>query len=109
MGGVGLAVLAVSAIFAAQSAAKNKDSLTYCPNVATKCYAPGVALRNDAFSAATVSTVTFVSGTIVLTAGAVVLLTTSAGKRKTTATIQRLALMPILDFGSGSLTLRGDW
>jgi hypothetical protein len=111
MGGAGLVSMIVGAAFAAKAAAKNSDSLPHClPSDVTKCDATGVALRNDAFTAAHVSTGTFIAGGVLAAGGIVVFLT---APRKPTASADsqagRLELRPVAGPGIAALTFRGTW
>jgi len=76
LGGVGVVGLGLGAVFGLVAKSKNDDALEpqNCPDD-KHCYASGVALTNDAQSAATISTVAFIAGGVVLGAGAVVFFT----------------------------------
>jgi hypothetical protein len=111
IGGAGVVGMVVGAAFAAKASTKNSDSLPHCqPNDVTKCDATGVGLRNDAFTAAHVSTGTFVAGGVLAAGGLVVFLTATrknapAQDEKTGA----LQLLPMAGPGIAGLTFRGTW
>jgi serine/threonine-protein kinase len=101
LGLVGVAGVVVGAIFGTDAAGKNTDSLPHClPNDITRCDATGVGLRNDAFSAATVSTVAMLVGGAALVGGTITFLTAPSGTAK---------VQPVVGAGFGGLTLRGTW
>jgi hypothetical protein len=101
LGFAGLAGVVVGSIFGARAAGANTDSLPHClPDDITRCDAQGVALRNDAFSSATVSTVAFVVGGAALVGGTITFLTAPSGTAK---------IQPVVGAGFGGLTLRGTW
>ena len=101
LGFVGLAGVVVGSIFGAKAAGANADSLPHClPNDITQCDAQGVALRNDAFSSATVATVAFAVGGAALVGGTITFLTASPAAPK---------IQPVVGAGYGGLTLRGTW
>ncbi len=101
LGVVGVAGVVVGAIFGTKAAGKNTDSLPHClPNDITHCDATGVGLRNDAFSAATVSTVAMLVGGAALVGGTITFLTAPSGTAK---------VQPVVGTGFGGLTLRGTW
>ena len=101
LGVIGVAGVVVGAIFGAKAAGKNTDSLPHCLlNDITLCDATGVGLRNDAFSAATVSTVAMVVGGAALVGGTITFLTAPSGTAK---------IQPVVGAGFGGLTLRGTW
>jgi serine/threonine-protein kinase len=101
LGVVGVAGVVVGAIFGTKAAGKNTDSLPHClPSDITRCDATGVGLRNDAFSAATVSTVAMLVGGAALVGGTITFLTAPSGTAK---------IQPVVGAGFGGLTLRGTW
>jgi hypothetical protein len=110
IGFAGVAGVLVGSIFGAKAAGANTDSLPHCqPNDVTLCDAQGVALRNDAFSAATVSTVSFIVGGAALVGGTIVFLTAPSSKPTSAAGAPRIELQPRVAVGSGGFTLRGTW
>jgi hypothetical protein len=70
------------------------------PNDITHCDATGIGLRNDAFSAAEVSTILFIASGVAVTAGTITFLTAPAGTAK---------IQPVVGAGFGGLTLHGTW
>jgi hypothetical protein len=99
LGGVGLAGIVVGSVFGAQTFSKNSASMAYCPTVPTMCYAQGVMLRGDAYSASTISTISFVAGGAMLVGGAITFFTaTKAAPKSVTLTAT-----------PRSLAVRGDW
>ncbi|MDB4996338.1 MAG: hypothetical protein JWM74_3770 [Myxococcaceae bacterium] len=84
--GTGVGLIVVGSIFGLGAGAKFDDSKTHCnPNDPNACDATGVSLRDDARSAGTISTVTFVLGGVALAAGAVLWFT--APSRSTSAAV----------------------
>jgi serine/threonine-protein kinase len=108
LGGVGLAGMVVGAIFAAKAAVKNGESLPHClVSDVTKCDATGVALRDQAFDAAHVSTGTFVAGGILAAAGIVIVVTAPSGAaKKPDTTAIHVEVRPMMGPG---LSVRGAW
>jgi serine/threonine-protein kinase len=101
IGGAGLVGVVVASIFGAKASGKNSDSLAHCRAAdPTRCDSQGVALREDAYSAATVSTILFIVGGAMTGAGAVTFLTAPSGAPK---------IEPVVGVGVGGLTLRGSW
>jgi hypothetical protein len=101
IGAAGIVGGVVGAIFGGKAAGKNSDSLPHClPNDITHCDATGIALRNDAFSAAEVSTILFIASGVAVAAGTITFLTAPSGTAK---------IQPVVGAGFGGLTLRGTW
>jgi hypothetical protein len=75
VGGAGVVGLGVGAFLGMRASSKNDDSLDYCPNDDNRCTAEGVALRDDAKSYATMSTIGFAAGGALLATGIVLVLT----------------------------------
>lgn len=76
VGGVGLAGLVIGAVFAVQAKSKRDESFTHClPEDPNRCSTLGVALRDESFVAAHVSTVGFVVGGAALAGGVILYLT----------------------------------
>jgi hypothetical protein len=69
VGSVGLAAIGVGVGFAVAAAKKDDESRQYCPTEYTKCYAPGVSLRNEAITLADTSTVVTILGGVALGTG----------------------------------------
>ena len=104
--GVGVAGLAVGTIFGLN--ASSKLSAPQCDTAAKVCD-PGVI--DDAKSAATVSTIGFVAGGVLLAGGVtLVLLSPKAGQSATAETKSaRLSAAPLVGTKGGGLSLRGAW
>ena len=101
IGAVGIVGGIVGGIFGAKAAGKNSDSLPHClPDDIKHCDPAGIALRNDAFSAAEVSTILFIAGGAAVAAGTITFLAAPAGPAK---------IQPVVGAGFGGLTLRGTW
>jgi hypothetical protein len=101
IGGVGLVGVVVASIFGAKAGGKNSDSLVHCRTTdSTRCDSQGVALREEAYSAATVSTILFIVGGAMTAGGTVTFLTAPSGAPK---------IEPVVGTGFGGLTLRGSW
>ena len=109
-GVAGLAVLVVGSIYGVKAANKNADSLPHCqPNNIKLCDAQGVALGEDAFAAAAVSTAGFVAGGVGLVGGTILFLTAPSGPVKGATGRLRFEAAPMVGFGVGGLSLRGVW
>jgi hypothetical protein len=105
--GVVIAILGAGGIgvgigFGVAAGAKNDDSLTHCPDVPSRCTAAGVALRNDAFTLAHVSTAGFIGGGVLMFTGVILLATSFGGASAETAA---LTVMP----APGGIGLGGRW
>jgi serine/threonine-protein kinase len=101
IGAVGIVGGIVGGIFGAKAAGKNSDSLPHClPDDIKHCDPTGIALRNDAFSAAEVSTILFIASGVAVTAGTITFLAAPAGTAK---------IQPVVGAGFGGLTLHGTW
>ena len=110
LGGAGAVVLAVGVGFGVTTLGRNSDSLAQClPHDPTRCYAPGVALRNDAYSSATVSTISFVAGGVLAASGLVTFFTAPSSAAKGSATAKHRRALPVVGVGAGVLTLQGEW
>jgi tetratricopeptide (TPR) repeat protein len=75
VGSAGLAALGVGIGFAVAAATTDSESKKYClPEDSNKCYAKGVALRNDAITYADTSTVVTSIGAVALATGVTLLI-----------------------------------
>lgn len=92
LAGAGVVGIVVGSVFGARTYQKNSDSKT--------CDAQGVALRNEAYSAATTSTVAFVAGSVLLAAGAITSFTAPSASPKPAVELRA---------GLGMLSVRGEW
>ena len=110
VGVVGLAGIVIGSVFGVKAANKNAESLPHCqPNNSKLCNATGVALGEDAFGAAAVSTVGFVAGGVALAGGAILFLTAPSGPAKSMTGRPRFEAAPIFGFGVGGVSVRGVW
>ena len=105
--GVGVVALGVGTYFGFRAMSKNDDSKPHCsPNDETLCNAEGVALRDDAFSAANTATGFFIAGGALAATGLVVFLTAPSSPDKA-------ATAPALRFvasgSSAKLSFGGAW
>ena len=75
VGGVGLVGLGVGAFFGVKSMSKKSDGDAECKLAGGTCTDAGMALRDDAITAGTLSTVGFVAGGVAMAAGVVLVLT----------------------------------
>ena len=109
-GVAGLAGLVVGSIYGVKAANRNADSLPHCqPDNIKLCDAQGVALGEDAFASAAVSTVGFVAGGVGLVGGTLLFLTAPSGPAKSMTGRPRFEAAPIVGFGVGGVSLRGVW
>jgi hypothetical protein len=98
--GLGLVSLGVGAFFGLRAAGLKSDSDDGHCRPDDACDVEGVALRDDARSAGTVSTVLFIAGGVAVAGGAVLFLTAPDAHAAPTAA---------LAVGPGGLTLRAAW
>jgi hypothetical protein len=109
VGGIGVAGVVVGAVFGVQSFNKNDDSNDYCmTGTPDRCDETGLELREDATTAANVSTVTFVLGGAALAAG-VVLFVTAPSKAPDGSNIGRIVVGLSPRPRAPGLLLQGDW
>jgi len=101
-GGAGLAGLGVGALFGVLAITRN--SAAHC-NAANVCENPEA--RRDAQGVATVSTVGFIAGGVLLAAGAVLWFTAPSGEASPARV--GLGLSPLLAPGTAGLSLRGGF
>jgi hypothetical protein len=74
-GGAGVVALGVGIVFGVKAISKNDEAMALCP-ASPRCDDPaGVTLTDDAKSAATVSTVTFIAGGVLVAGGVALYLT----------------------------------
>lgn len=110
-GVVGLVGFGIGGAFAAQAASKNKDSLPHClPDNIKLCDATGVALREEAFANAGISTGMFIGGGIVTAVGIVVFATApnpkaTMGKNPSS----KVAFIPVAGPGIAGFNVQGAW
>jgi serine/threonine-protein kinase len=104
--GVGVAAVAVGAVFGLRSRSKEHHSEAYCwPQDNTKCSHAGVTLINDAKTAASVANLSFVVGGVAIATGAVLYLT--APKTSSKSRVSALRIVPDLEVTCGSIMLQG--
>ena len=101
-GGVGIVGIGVGSVFGAIAMGKNNSASGHCNG--TVCDAPTVSTLNDARTDATVSTVAFAAGGVLLAAGVVLYLTAPRG-----APSAGLVLSPGAGGSVAGLTLQGGW
>lgn len=121
VGGAGIAAAVAGSIFGARAIGKNSDSQDFCrPDNEKLCSSQGLALRDDARSAAKISTVTFVASGVLLAAGITLVLTapssseaapsaSARARRAARGPLARLDLVSFVAPTSASLGLRGDF
>ena len=97
VGGVGIVGVAVGAIFGLQASSKWDDAKGKCDDYPYGCGDDGVSLADDASSAATISTIGFIAGGVLVAGGATLFLTAGSSDDKGVS----------LGIGPGSLRLRG--
>jgi serine/threonine-protein kinase len=99
VGSTGLVSLGVAAGFAAHAASKNSESKQNCsPMDMNFCNDLGVSLRNDAKSAAAISTATTIVGAAAIVGGVVLFATGSASKPQRAARLEVTGRIGGLDF-----------
>ena len=108
VGVAGLVSVVVGSIHGVKAANKNAESLPHCqPDNSKLCDAVGVALGEDAFGAAAVSTVGFIAGSVGLVGGTILFLTAPSGPVKSATGRLRFEAAPIVGFAMGGVSLRG--
>jgi len=87
--GAGVVAAGIGAYFGATALSKNSDSAPYCNvgGVKDDCWGPGVSLRGDAVTDATISTVLISAGAAAAVGGVVLWLTTPSSSGAPAATI----------------------
>lgn len=106
VGGVGIVGIGVGSFFGLRAKSKNDDSKAHCPNDPNVCDAVGTELRNDAKSAAGLSTAFMIGGGALLATGIVVFLTAPSGSGKE-ARVSGLHVAADVGRTQGQLTLGG--
>lgn len=101
-GGAGIAGLAVGSAFGILARGHRDDAGGHCTG--TQCDATGISQLDQARSAATVATIGFVAGGVLLASGIVVYLTSPRGPTGT-----GLVVAPGAASSFAGLTLRGGW
>jgi len=108
VGGVGVGALVVGGVFGLRAMSKLHDSDSHCPN--DKCSSEGVALNNQAKTAALVSDITVGAGLVSLAVATYLLIT--SGKAES-APVGKLAygirVLPEIGPGEARLALGGSW
>jgi hypothetical protein len=109
LGGAGILGLAVGAGFGLRSISKKEDSRAYClPEDDTKCYPEGVALHDEAKTAATIANVGFIAGGAAVIGGTLLVLL-APSDRAGDDQARRVRAQPSIDNGSVGLSLHGVW
>ena len=108
--GVGVVGVVVGAVFGAKALGKKSDATAFCgPADPTACDAPGLTLREDARSAAHVSTAAFAVGGAAMAAG-IVLIAVGGSKAPTTSgQLRAITAMPVLSTGTAGFIARGEF
>lgn len=96
VGGVGIVGVAVGAVFGLQASSKWDDAKAKCDDYPYGCGSDGVSLADDANSAATISTIGFIAGGVLIAGGATLFLTAGSSDDKVS-----------LGIGPGSVRIRG--
>ncbi len=106
VGGVGVAGVAVGAIFGAL--ALSEDTQSFCsPTDTSTCTPAGASARSDAHTFAHVSTAGFVAGGVLLAGGVVLLATAPRAKAATAVGMVRVG--PVWGPGVRGVALGGAW
>jgi hypothetical protein len=104
IGGVGVVGLGVGAVFGLKTFSNKSDSDPYCNG--TSCTQPGLDLRSDAKSFATISDIAFAAGLVGVGVGTYLVFFNSSSGDKSGATWK---IGPRFAAGASSLELRGEW
>lgn len=103
-GGLGVVGLGIGTVFGVRTFAKAREVEANCDG--SVCNPTGLAVNDEAYTSATVSTVAFGAGLALLGAGAVLVLT-SGSASKAEATGKRVWIAPDVAAGGGGITLGG--
>jgi hypothetical protein len=110
IGAVGVVGIVIGSVFGAKAMRKNSESDPHCiPSEYLHCDSQGIALGEDAFKAAGVSTAGFILGGAGLVGGTIVFLTAPSGAPKSAGLASRLAARPMAGSRTGGLLLSGEW
>ena len=101
--GVGVVGIGLGSVFGLRAMSKNSDSKNYC-NASNECAPQGGTLRDDAKSAATISTIAFGLGAAGLGVGLVMLLGSGSSPKEKSA---RIWVAPDAGASHAGLGLRG--
>ncbi len=105
-GGVGVVGLAAGAVFGLRARSKQDDAKAYClPDDSSRCYPRGVALNDEAKSAATLSNVGFVTGGAALFGGVLLVLLAPSDEPQTSGIRAQASVAQ----ESVGLMLEGTW
>jgi serine/threonine-protein kinase len=111
VGAAGVVGIVIGTIYGVKTGNTNAEALRHCQPGSNLCDAQGVALGEDAFGSATVSTAAFVVGGAAIAAGTVLFVTapSSAPQSKNRLAGRRLEARPLVGWGFGGITLGGEW
>jgi hypothetical protein len=104
-GAVGLVGAVVGTVFGVQAISKNNESKKQCTPY-TVCNPSGAQLRNDAYRAATVSTVGF-GVAVVGVVGGIILIATAPGAKTSPSTAVALSVRPGFGPSAAEIALNG--
>jgi hypothetical protein len=112
-GGIGVGVLGVAgvvvgSVFGVMAGNSNDESLTRCRTV-NFCSEEGLALREDAMDEATISTVMFVVGGVLVAGGVTLVVLSQTAMSDETETGLRLEIAPTMSPEHAGLSMRGSW
>jgi hypothetical protein len=96
VGGAGVIGVAVGAVFGLQAGSKWDDAKAKCNDYPYECGPDGVELADDAKSSATISTIGFIAGGVLIAGGAALYFTAGSGGQSVAVGV-----------GPGSLRIRG--
>lgn len=110
VGATGLAGIVAGSVLGVVARDRNDESKDFCRrDDQALCTQHGVNLRNDAKTAATISTIGFAVGGAALAAGIVLYLTAPKNDESAAANARRLRLSTVVAPTGGRLTVGGDW
>lgn len=111
VGAAGLLGIVVGSIYGVKTGNTNAEALRHCRAGSNQCDAQGVSLGEDAFGSATVSTAAFVIGGAAAAGGAIMFLTAPsyAPQSKQAIARRRLEARPVVGWGFGGVTVKGEW
>jgi hypothetical protein len=107
LGGVGVAALAVGAVYGARALSKRHDSDAYCPK--NQCSQTGVDLNEQAKTAARVADISIGVGLVSVAVATYLLLRAPSSDANPPATAQRTRVLAEVGPRQAGLLLRGSW
>lgn len=112
VGAAGLVGVVIGSIYGVKTGNTNAEALRHCrPGDSNLCDAQGVALGENAFGSAIVSTAAFIAGGATVAGGAILFFTAPSSATHASGALvpRRLEARPLVGWGFGGITVRGEW